>query len=700
MTVGDTSPDSASSGIHVQADDTEDDEDFGDPNRSFEGLESHDEDDPDDEDEEEEEQEEGESMGSHSYDGAIDFTQYHRFDNPDKECMVILRVGNTFCVCGNPKSACKRRNHQSKQLNQSLRAPVGLYGILVRKGEPTSDGILKDFLPLEMVDSPPPKDGPGSDSEDDEDDDQDSEFEPDIEAPASPLKSPKPPKSSGRTPKINKMRLPDKEQSVTFQHQYHATRDKNATDRERTKSTPLNTRTDPSRAQAKNEKSFFCLTLMNGSRTYVDSAQDAFALQDMGARWDAMMTKEDLAQAWVAAQPKTAKRQLFVSDGSNEANHSTDHQQKNHDSDEVQVVTPHSLRKAGTTGTDGIQQLLSESSKFTREDPSTGTRRIYDFDPTDEYARDKILTPFGMDDPDSVTELYDQMMDIPTLPGAYVASDDDNAMLQLEAMATVTGGGGRRRRTTFKQWRKGTLTALTRITSKQEIIDAYTQVEKAAAKARTAQESKLRNFLYRCRYPKDYIELYVTVGPLVRLIEASLQYYLKLLGVLRSSVWEYPGVTWKGSFAQLMVEHHAKELRLLRDTSVDYPTFLMDIYVYLRNANKDSYQDNSFTRNLLYKKLNEEDSSTPTSEDADATLSKKTTSDKAPCPKCKRVGMCGGTKDTCIFGAAFSASDAQSAVKGLSISKARKVAKTLQKAQSEGKSGDIAKMIQDARSKV
>ena len=225
-------------------------------------------------------------------------------------------------------------------------------------------------------------------------------------------------------------------------------------------------------------------------------------------------------------------------------------------------------------------------------------------------------------------------------------------------------------------------------------------MEKAVLRQRKAQESRVRSLLNQCRYSKDYIELYMATGLLLRVVELTYTYYLGLLSTVRGSIYEFPDGRWKNSFAYYVVEHHARELRQIRESAADYRTFILDTYVYLRNANKDKYQDNSFTRNLLHQQLHPDNTEEP-DDASEIKVPRALKDDKNRCTLCRRIGLgCGGTKETCVLAFVGNATKAREVTKGLSDAKAKKVAKALKQKHGANPNGNLDTLIQEVRASV
>ena len=207
----------------------------------------------------------------------------------------------------------------------------------------------------------------------------------------------------------------------------------------------------------------------------------------------------------------------------------------------------------------------------------------------------------------------------------------------------------------------------------------------------------MRKYLFSCSHDAAFVELYVTSGPLVRIIEATYRDFMSLLETLRSAVFEFPGETWKGSYPERMIKHHAHELGHIRLTASDYRMHLLETYIYLRNSRKDKHQDPSFTRSLLY-------DLGKSAAQGRAETDSHPTPDPAPaptrCAHCRRNGTHPGlTKDDCPL-KALPKNRAQQALQGLNKSQAKKATRAIASALEDNPSADIEEVIASARAEV
>ena len=344
---------------------------------------------------------------------------------------------------------------------------------------------------------------------------------------------------------------------------------------------------------------------------------------------------------------------------------------------------------------DDLTLLLDKASRFaTGPDPSTGTTMIFGVDPTDVDRMDELLLPPNIEDSATRTEFYDLAMDVANLPGGYrTAEDDDYGSTELLARAF-----GRTRSGVFRNWRKHSHNALARIKSQKELLQFVRDVEKAVDRHKAAQEQRMRTFLHASRIAPEVIGLYLRSGLLPRIINETYQFYKGLLETCRSAQWEMPGATWKEGYVDQMIQHHATELGQIRQTSADYRSHLLETYVYLRNANKEKYQDPTFTRALLYSVAKAHgggyDDLERQTEASGGTLA------VSRCKHCRRKDTHQGTdKDDCPL-KVLSARKAQAAVANLNKNQAKAVAKKIKELLAADPDGNVDTILASARASV
>lgn len=152
----------------------------------------------------------------------------------------------------------------------------------------------------------------------------------------------------------------------------------------------------------------------------------------------------------------------------------------------------------------------------------------------------------------------------------------------------------------------------------------------------------MRAIMYRCNFDRTSISLYLQAGLLPRIIQASHDRYIALLYKARQKVIEHG--SWDDSLGYEMILHHARETQNIRQYSVDWRNFVIQTYVYLRDAERKSYVDET-----MYESLFKRHSVTPSA----GTPSNNKRDGASTCSHCRcPVGTAHpGGKGTCVFGA-------------------------------------------------
>ena len=208
----------------------------------------------------------------------------------------------------------------------------------------------------------------------------------------------------------------------------------------------------------------------------------------------------------------------------------------------------------------------------------------------------------------------------------------------------------------------------------------------------------MRKFLHTCGHEAYIGDLYVTNGPLPLLIEQTYQHYLTLLNTLRSAVFDFPSNSWKGTYTERMVKHHATEMGHIRATAADYRMFVLETYIYLRNARREKFQDPSFMRALM-DQMGRTGTISP-EEHAVGPPSPGGTPSATRCAHCRRNGLHSGTDKASCTLKSLSKSKAQQALQGLNKAQAKKVAKAVAAALALDPATNVDEVISVARADV
>ena len=429
---------------------------------------------------------------------------------------------------------------------------------------------------------------------------------------------------------------------------------------------------------------WYCMTKATGRRAATDDAKVMMEWQTAGGTLVKAVPTEREAEEWVFNPPPPPVQGPRVLESPPGLFTPRVHR----------VNTP---QREDTSGGDGQRTILTEMLEKTSRyavgpDSSTGTSLIFGVDPADVDKMDELLLPPTIVTTKAKRELYATVMDVPSLPGNYRMTDDDESS-PFDVLAVAFGGD---RATPIRDWRKGTHTNLLRVKSHRELLQTARDVEKIYRRHRKAQEQQMRGYLQGCGLASEVTELYVQSGLLPRLVHDSYRFYLGMLETMRQAQWETQATTWTDSYVDKMIRHHGMELSQIRKTAPSYRMHVLETYVYLRNANKASYHDPSFTHSLMYSLANRGGISGGTT-DAGATPGGGASE---RCKHCRRIGTHTGTEKSNCTLKALSSTKAQKAVAGLDKAQARAVGRKVQDLLAADGAADHDAVIDKARSTV
>jgi hypothetical protein len=190
-------------------------------------------------------------------------------------------------------------------------------------------------------------------------------------------------------------------------------------------------------------------------------------------------------------------------------------------------------------------------------------------------------------------EFAEVFTDVTHLPGMYIVnSSDESGDVQgvMDGAAAMLAQLSRKRkgRTPLdSQWNLARKTALGQVKSEEKFFEMIKKVRASEKAAFRRQAHSIHGFMRRLHYSQQDIEHYNQYGLWVHVITQSYRWYLDLLEHIRSIAYFHR--RWDG-LAIKLVEHHGTKLAELRVFAVDYKTFLLDVYVYLREAQAQKFQ--------------------------------------------------------------------------------------------------------------
>jgi hypothetical protein len=231
------------------------------------------------------------------------------------------------------------------------------------------------------------------------------------------------------------------------------------------------------------------------------------------------------------------------------------------------------------------------------EDPSVGNPElIYGIVHDDIDVMDAALCPPFMT-PEDRGKLLNTVVDITALPGMFRSNDLGDFSLDAEiATSIVATALGKEATKANAVWNTPARNSLSKIKSQAQLEDMIVGVEKSGKLAFQQQEGRMKAIMYKCNYDRSSIQLYLQAGLLPRMMRYSYQRYLSLLYKARQKVLDHG--CWENSLGSEMIAHHASSTLYERYYASDWRTFMIKTYLYLRDADKNSYVDTTMYEGL------------------------------------------------------------------------------------------------------
>jgi len=235
-------------------------------------------------------------------------------------------------------------------------------------------------------------------------------------------------------------------------------------------------------------------------------------------------------------------------------------------------------------------------------DPSAGDdNKIYGIDVVDQHGIDNVLAPDGLPRGKDISVLYEKVMDVSALPrvstGQETSGDrsgsDMQQTMEITALALSQAASSERmgRSFLFKAARNN---ALFNIKSHEDLLEFADKVIRCARDDLKTQTKQLRSYMHSRGYGAETIAEYTDSGGLPRLILRSVDHYKNLIEGIIQSMRNFSEGTWKGSYAQAMLNFWAEKLAASRERAVDYRDHVLDTYIVLRDGADTRWQDPSF----------------------------------------------------------------------------------------------------------
>lgn len=214
------------------------------------------------------------------------------------------------------------------------------------------------------------------------------------------------------------------------------------------------------------------------------------------------------------------------------------------------------------------------------------------------------------------------------------------------ATSIVATALGKKVSMTDVMWRSPTKNALSKVKTREQLYDIISGIERSARIAFQQQDGRMRAIMYKCNYDQVSIQLYLQAGLLPRMMRASHDRYIALLYKARQKVLEHG--RWDNSLGYEMITHHARETLNLRTYSVDWRNFIIQTYIYLRDAERKSYVDETMYESLFKRRLSSSNEAPPAARSRDRTPAPDAPSVCSYC-RCPIGKAHAGGKASCVF---------------------------------------------------
>jgi hypothetical protein len=212
----------------------------------------------------------------------------------------------------------------------------------------------------------------------------------------------------------------------------------------------------------------------------------------------------------------------------------------------------------------GLIELHADYAKYLGKDPSVGDNTwIYGIESSDVGSMEKALCPPGLDLMER-SEFVERSLDVTALPGMYSAENYESVTSGEELAVSLLQQLDSRKRETLGHdslWQTKRAHSLGYIKSADDLQKVAKEVCKAWDNAWQAQQRRWSSYLFKCHYPKLYVDEYLRYGLLPQIVQATYEYYTGLLVTAHELLYsEGSAVKWKGSRAEALIQYHGKKL--------------------------------------------------------------------------------------------------------------------------------------------
>jgi hypothetical protein len=210
---------------------------------------------------------------------------------------------------------------------------------------------------------------------------------------------------------------------------------------------------------------------------------------------------------------------------------------------------------------------------------------------------DKAIAPADMNRHDR-QDMYNAAVDVTSLPGGWNSSRGAAEELHQESQriaqvtATILASSGRARRMEIQDnaWNTTLRHSLGKVKERADLFEFAKKLDKSEKPAFKQQGNLVQHYLFRRHYSEAYVSNYLRNGLLPKIVRDTFTNFAKLANDMRQLGHNHP--SWESGPAQAMLVHHSNTLMELRRFSITRKQLILQMYVYLRDAQaKDFYHE-------------------------------------------------------------------------------------------------------------
>jgi hypothetical protein len=210
---------------------------------------------------------------------------------------------------------------------------------------------------------------------------------------------------------------------------------------------------------------------------------------------------------------------------------------------------------------------------------------------------DKAIAPSDTNRRDR-QDMYNAAVDVTSLPGGWNPNKGAAEELHQESQriaqvtATILSASGRARRMelTDNTWNSNLRHSLGKVKDRADLFQFAKKLDKSKKPAFKQQGNLAQHYLFQRHYSESYVNDYLRNGLLPRLVQNTFVNFAKLANDMRQLAHGHP--SWESGPASAMLDHHSSKLMELRRFSITRKQLILQVYVYLRDAqSKDFYHE-------------------------------------------------------------------------------------------------------------